>query len=88
MPVLVLLLTCCVPLGKCLPLSEFPLSNKSGLLHLRHPRVLVWQVKGYVRSTSKQRETYNMEKETLTAVDCKDSSKLQSRHNKSQSKIQ
>lgn len=63
MPVLVLLLTCCVPLGKCLPLSEFPMSKKSGLLHLRHPRVLMWQVKGHVRSTSKQRETYDMEKE-------------------------
>lgn len=57
MPVLVLLLTCCVPLGKYLPLSEFPLSNESGPLHLRHPRVLLWQVKGHVWSTSQQRET-------------------------------
>lgn len=43
MTALVLLLTCCVPLGKCLHLSF--LRQMSGFLHPRPPGVLLWQGK-------------------------------------------
>lgn len=55
MPVLALLLTCSMPLGTFLSLSDFRVSNESGPLHPRHPRVLLWQVRGGACSTTKPR---------------------------------